>query len=407
VKNRLFRIFKWEYFWLCLILVATLVMHFSIILSPNQLVLDEQHYVKDARSIIADHVDQRPEHPPLAKLFIVAGIDAFGDNQYGWRIPSIIMGTIGIALFFFICRRLKLSRRAVNIATFLFAFENFTFLQASLAMLDVFFVTLTLAFFLLYLYREYILSGIFIGVAGVAKMFAAFAAPTIFIHWLFSKEKRSPWFVATIFLAPLSFLVLLPLFNYAITRSFENPISRIKEMLSLMSSLTFANTTHPALSRPWEWLLNYRPMAYWFGPYNQPIGPISDTTWIGGYTGAISPTIWLVMIPVVLYMIYRAAKVRNDAGIFGAAWFFSTFILWIPYSILTNRISFVFYIYPTIGALCLGLGMGFDELLAWVSSKARKIKIPVITGVSTYFVAHVVTVIVLTPIILFFVGKSI
>ena len=43
-------------------------------------------------------------------------------------------------------------------------------------MLDVFFVTLTLAFFALYLYRQYALSGIFIGLAALAKLFAAMAA---------------------------------------------------------------------------------------------------------------------------------------------------------------------------------------------------------------------------------------
>ena len=92
VKNTLSRFYKWEYFWLCLILVVTLAMHFSIITSVKEMVLDEQHYVKDAQNIIANHNDLRPEHPPLAKLFIVGGIDALGDNNWGWRVPSIIMG---------------------------------------------------------------------------------------------------------------------------------------------------------------------------------------------------------------------------------------------------------------------------------------------------------------------------
>jgi len=40
---------------------------------------DEQHYVPDARSILAGNGTQRLEHPPLAKLFIAAGIAIFGD----------------------------------------------------------------------------------------------------------------------------------------------------------------------------------------------------------------------------------------------------------------------------------------------------------------------------------------
>lgn len=376
------RVFKWEYFWLCVILVISLGTHFAIITIPNDLILDEQHYVKDARSIINTQTDQRPEHPPLSKLFIVGGIDALGDDPWGWRVPSILMGTIGILLFYFICRRLKLSLWAANIATFLLAFENFNFLMGSIAMLDVFYVTLMLAFFLLYLNREYLLSGVFIGLSALAKLYAALATPTLFIHWVFSRTRQSGWFTFTIIAAPVSFLTLMPLFDWAITRQFQNPISRVKEMLSLSGSLTFANTTHPALSRPWEWLLNYRPMAFWYTPH---------------YTGAISPSIWGLIIPIVLYMIYRAVK-GNDAGLFGFAWFFGTYLLWIPISIVTDRVSFIYYFYPTIGALCLGLGMGLNEAREWASSRTTKTKIPVMAGITALLLFHVASFIALTPV---------
>jgi dolichyl-phosphate-mannose-protein mannosyltransferase len=382
VKNALSRIYRWEYFWLCLIVIAVLAMHFSIINNPNDLVLDEQHYVKDARSIITTQVDQRPEHPPLAKLFIVGGMDVFGDNQWGWRFPSVIVGTIGIVLFYFICRRLKMSRTASSLATFLLGFETFTFLMSSLAMLDVFYVTLMLAFFLLYLYREYLLSGIFVGLSALAKLYGALGTPVILLHWLFTRTKHNRWFLLTVIAAPLSFVALMPLFDFAITHEFQNPIFRIKDMLSLSGSLTFANTVHPALSRPWAWLLNYNPMAFWYTPH---------------YTGAVSLTVWVVMIPVVLYILYLAVK-RNEAGLFGFSWFFGIFLLWIPISIVTDRVSFIYYFYPAIGALCLGLGLGLAQALEWVSVKSRKVKIPVTAGVVTFLVLHVVVFVILTPV---------
>ena len=255
---------------------------------------------------------------------------------------------------------------------------------ASIAMLDVFFVTLTLAFFLLYLYRQYLLSGIFIGLAALAKLYRGYGHPDFLIHWLFTKTRQTRWFALTILAAPISFVALLPLFNFAITRQFQNPLVRIKDMLTLSGSLTFANTTHPAMSRPWEWLLNYQPMAFWYTPH---------------YTGAVNLSIWVFMIPVVLYMIYRAVK-GNDAGLFGTAWFFGTFLLWIPISIFTNRISFVYYFYPTIGALCIGLGLGLNEALEWVSSKTRKIKVPVIAGIIAFFIFHLASFVILSPIFL-------
>jgi dolichyl-phosphate-mannose-protein mannosyltransferase len=417
VKKLLLRIFKWEYIWLCLIVIATLAMHFSIVDNVKDPILDEAHYAGyfgaehepvngDAYSIIQDHKDLRPEHPPLSKLFIVGGILALGDNPWGWRVPSIIMGTIGIGLFFFICRKLGMSRRAVNFATFLMAFENFSFLMASVAMLDVFFVTLMMAFFLLYLHRRYVLSGIFIGMSAVAKLFAATGTPTLLIHWLFTQQKSVPRpeitiypgvtvqtagsineghskrFIWTVILAPVSFLAWMALFDFSISRTFQNPLARVQEMLSLSGSLKFSNVVHPALSRPWSWLLNYEPMAFWYSPH---------------YTGAISLSVWIFMIPVVLYMLYRAAK-KNDAGLFGFAWFLGTFLVWIPISILTDRVSFIFYFYPTIGALCLGLGLGLNEALEWASSRRNRVKIPVVTAVIIFFLFHIANFVVLTSV---------
>jgi dolichyl-phosphate-mannose-protein mannosyltransferase len=404
VKKTFSRIIRWEYFWLCLILVITLALHFTIINGVKAPILDEVYYYGsapgstfgDGYSIIQNHKDLRPEHPPLGKLFVVAGIEAFGDNTFGWRVPSIIMGTLGIILFFLICRRLNMSRRATNIATFLLAFENFTFTLASIAMLDVFMMTLTLAFFLLYLYREYLLSGVFIGLAALSKLFAAMATPTLLIHWIFSKTKPSRWFALTIITAPISFVALMPLFDFAISRQFQSPVARIKDMLTLSGSLTFANTTHPSLSRPWEWVLNYIPMPFWFGPH------YPGNTWLGGYNGAISPTIWMVVIPIVLFMLYRAVK-GNEAGLFGFAWFFGTYILWIPISIATNRISFVYYFYPTVGALCLGLGLCIDDILIRISTRVGKVKISVMTGIGAFFLLHIASFIILAPV--FFPGK--
>ena len=382
IEDKVRRIYHWEYFWLLLIVVTTLIMHFSIINLPDALILDEQHYVKDANYIIENNQTQRTEHPPLAKLFIVGGIETLGDNPWGWRTPSILMGTIGIILFYLICRRLKLSRRAASIAAGLYGFENFTFLLSSLAMLDVYFVTFMLAFFLIYLYRQYVLSGIFIGLSTLAKLYAAMATPTLLIHWLFTKTKQSRWFILTVLVAPASFLALMPLFDFIITKQWQNPLTRVMEMLSLSGSLTFANTQHEALSRPWEWVLNFKPMAFYYTPH---------------YTGAISPSIWVLIFPVVLYMLYRAIR-RDEASLFGFAWFFSTYLLWIPISLLTNRISFIYYIYPTIGALCLGLGLGINQILEWIPLKRRKANKPILALIVIFFLFHAASFVILTPV---------
>ncbi len=401
MKHKLLRIIRWEYFWLCLMIFATLGMHFSIAGQIKTPILDECYYVGDyeqkigdldfgsAHDILANHHDPRPEHPPLGKLFIAAGIILFGDNAWGWRIPSVIMGTISIVLFFFICRRLGMSRLAVNLAVFLLCFENMTFMFSGVGMLDVFFVTLMLAFFLLYLYRQYILSGVFIGLSAAAKLYGVMGAPALLIHWIFTRRKHNRWFLATVITAPIAFIAAVALFDFVIAHKFVNPFTHIKDMLTLSASLTFYNVDHPNLARPWEWLLNYRPMAFAYTTFTP--------NWLGGYTAAVSLAIWPLMIPIVLYMTYRAVK-GSDAGLFGLAWFIGTFILWIPISMATNRVSFPFYFYPTMGALCIGLGMALSELIGWVSSKRKLIKIPVWAGIAIIILVHLATFVVLTPV---------
>ena len=69
--NRLLvRLGKWEYTWLCLLVLITLAGHFTLINQPNQLMFDEQYYVPDARAILSSHETLRLEHPPLGKLFV-------------------------------------------------------------------------------------------------------------------------------------------------------------------------------------------------------------------------------------------------------------------------------------------------------------------------------------------------
>jgi dolichyl-phosphate-mannose-protein mannosyltransferase len=100
---------------------------------------------------------------------------------------------------------------------------------------------------------------------------------------------------------------------------------------------------------------------------------------------------------LVLYMIWRAVR-GSDAGLFGFAWFVGTFVLWIPISIATNRVSFPFYFYPTIGALCIGMGMALAELIKWAAHRRKRVKIPIWAGISIIILVHLATLVVLTPV---------
>lgn len=387
IKRKLYRFYKWQYFWLFLIVIATLIMHFCIITNPGHPFFDEIHYVNDARSITENNTTTRAEHPPLGKLIIVGGIEIFGDNVWGWRVFSIIFGTATIIMFYFLCRRYNMSPTASNIATFLLAFENMTFVQASVAMLDVFYLTFMMAAFLLYACRKYISSGIAIGLSGLAKLNGLLALPAIGIHWIFSQRPRSWWFLLLILFAIISFLELMIVFDFAITREFSSvwdPFHRIKEMQSLSGSLTFATVTHPAASHPWEWVISYIPMAYWYMPH---------------FTGGISFTIWAMIIPTFIYMLFRAIK-GSDAALFGLSWFACTYLLWIPATLITDRVSYIFYFYSTIGAVCLGLGMALNQLLDYSrNGKITWLKRTALIFFILFIAAHLLSFIILSPVV--------
>jgi dolichyl-phosphate-mannose-protein mannosyltransferase len=468
IKKKLLRFYRWEYFWLCLIVLSTLIMHLCLVPDVQTVIFDEAHYVNDARNIIANASDLRPEHPPLGKLIIVAGeyifngfqspekdtgttvrqavnnistvidvsdasifkvgevinidkemmdvqsidtslnqitvkrgsysspatshtaqqaIFVFDDNPWGWRVLPILFGTATVAMLYFLCRKLNMSRSAASIATFIFAFENMTFVQNHIAMLDVFFLTFMMASFLLYVCRRYITSGIAIGLAGLAKLNGILALPTVIMHWFFTKQGRSRWFALTVLFAVVVFFEVMILCDFAITRNFatvKDPISRLAEMMNLTGSLTFQNVVHPAASPPWQWLIQYYPMTYYYLPH---------------YSGALSFTVWATVIPTFIYMVWRAFK-KSEAALFGVAWFTFSYLIWIPATIITDRVTYPFYFYPAIGAICLGLGMALQQALDYFrNGKITWLRRTLLVIFIVFLALHLFSFLVLSPLI--------
>ena len=332
--------------------LAFLGLHLVVIGQPAELMFDEVHYVKEARSILAGGGLLHPEHPSLGKLFICAGIRLFGDNPFGWRIFSVLFGVASILLFYLLCRRLAPKGAIPLLATFAFSFENLNFVQSSIAMLDVYSLTFMLASFWLYLRRNYLAAGLLLALSASAKLPGAFGALVIGAHFLLSRGKSEGYSGGIKFLlsAPLSFLALMPLFDLLATGQLLPPWERVRSMLSTSLSLTLETTTHGAISRPWEWIVIPRWVTYWCHPR---------------YLAAISWNLWVFIIPLMGYMSYRLR--RDNLCLFSLLWFAGTYLIWIPLELITHRIMFLFYFYPTIGALCLAAGLCLGGLwkLRW------------------------------------------
>ncbi|MDV2989083.1 MAG: glycosyltransferase family 39 protein [Dehalogenimonas sp.] len=320
-----------------------LAAHFAVVASPTTPFFDEKYYIVDARHIIAGDGTDRIEHPPLGKLIISSGILIFGDNPFGWRIMPVLFGAASIVLLYLICRRLNLGGRAAFFVTFLFALENLSFVQSGIAMLDVFSVTFMLASFYLYLRGNWLSSGVFIGLAGLAglaKLTGFLALPIIALHWLLTNRRKVRRFALSLAAAPAAYLAVLPLLDWVIWGKFINPVTETKTMLDVLSASTFANLPSEMLSRPWEWLTQIELITYWPEPH---------------YLAMLSPTLLLLWLPAAIYTV---AKLRDKApwALFAAVWFAGTYLLWIPATLITDRISYIFYLYPAVPAIALFTG---------------------------------------------------
>jgi predicted membrane-bound dolichyl-phosphate-mannose-protein mannosyltransferase len=101
------------------VLVIALVTRAVSLARPDgALILDEKYYVNAARVILGiaapadtygDHpkgLDPNTEHPPLAKILVAGSMAVLGDNLYGWRLPSVLLGMASVLLTYGISRRL-------------------------------------------------------------------------------------------------------------------------------------------------------------------------------------------------------------------------------------------------------------------------------------------------------------
>lgn len=348
-------------------------------------------------------------------------------DPFEWRFFPALFGVAAIILFYLICQRLTSNRYIPLIAVFIFAFENQSFVQSSVAMLDVFSLTFMLASFWLYLRGNYIGSGAVLALAALVKMSGILGGVVIFMHWffasgmarqlarfirgflrrLFSKDIASiprqmlklilralqrlicePMHshILSIFKVGISavvfFLALMPLLDYVAMGELEYPWDRIEFMQDQLSTLTFADTEHEALSHPWDWIISTESQWFWYNPTYE-----STPTW----------TVWGLIIPSMCLAFIGAIR-RHRLLLFSFFWFAGTYLTWYLILHLTDRVMFKFYFYPTVGTICLAIGFALWKILEIAhqkdSGRARwAIRIPVIA----YLIAHVVVFVIMSP----------
>ncbi len=123
-----------------LVFLVSLVAFAPAITGPGHVYFDETWYVPTARQWLADGQLLHPEHPPLAKMLIAAGIKLFGDNPLGWRVMPLLFGALTVTAVWLWAMALTANVALALYAAAITLVDGVIFVQSRIAMLDIFLI---------------------------------------------------------------------------------------------------------------------------------------------------------------------------------------------------------------------------------------------------------------------------
>ena len=268
-----------------LIALASLVLRLVNLGSTKGYIFDEVYYVDGARDLLKYGVEvsgSNPEfivHPPVGKWLIGAGIAIFGDNEFGWRFATALIGTLLILVFARLVHVLFYSPLLTTLGAALMALDGLLLVHSRTALLDLFLTFFVLIGVLLWHRDRHwwaaLAFGLALGCKWSAVYFIAVIALISLYRILVNMDVRDSLKLIAKKFAQYG---LLPIAVYIITwmgwfvsdrgwdrQSSSNPfiawLNYHTEMLSFHTGLT---ETHPYQANPWSWLVMGRPTSFFY-----------------------------------------------------------------------------------------------------------------------------------------------
>ena len=176
--------------WLLLILAFSAIVRFVNLGRPKELVFDEIYYVDAARDYLKYGVEIEKGtaefivHPPVGKWIIASGIKLFGDNSFGWRFSTALLGSISILFVYLIAKHLFKSERWALLSAGLVSLDGLHLVMSRTSLLDM-----TLMFFVLValyalLKENFWIAGFLFGLAFATKWSAIYYIAFFGIYYL-------------------------------------------------------------------------------------------------------------------------------------------------------------------------------------------------------------------------------
>lgn len=346
----------------------------------GSLIFDEWYYVNVARVILGipqsvgangqppyvnvpPGLDPNHEHPPLAKLLIALSTYLVGNNGYGWRIPSVIFGSIAVLVFYLLMKKIASYKMVPLIATFLFSFDNLVFVQSRIATLDIFALTFMLLGLYWYFSGHSRLSAIGMALSALTKItgLAGFLIIVI-VHATKFATGRSKgrawneffsWFEKYIAVYAVSLLLLLTIMD-RLWAGYSTPLEHIQYILSYSAALV-SQCPNGIISCPWQWLLNQIQIPYLVVSVQVTSGNVAHSYNSIDFLGAMNPAILYLTIPTMLYAAYSYHQKKSDLTLLSLVWFAVTYLPYYPAVIFEQRVTYLFYFLATVPAVCAAI----------------------------------------------------
>lgn len=350
---------------------------------PSKFYFDEVHYLPAARQYWALGKFVNREHPLLGKEIIGLGMHIFGDRPFGWRFFPVLAGALTLfaamrALWFASMSRFATIAYGVLLATGFFLFVN-----ARIAMLDIFMVCfVTVAYWqLAAAMREpehgrvhLIIAGIALGLALASKWNAAplVALPGLFFlvararagrRRLLLSERGGPVPGISLLEAAV-WLGALPLAVYTLTYipawffaeggigtrgGPANFVALHVEAVRLQESVV---KKHPYMSTWPQWVTNTRSIWYLYEPVD---GAQRGIVLIG------NPLTMLLALPALLWALVETIRKRTPATGAVVVLYALTLGFWI---VTAKPIQFLYHYFLPSMVLMAALALALDAIWA-------------------------------------------
>jgi hypothetical protein len=340
--------------------------------ADHVLVFDETYYVNAARVIAGVRlppgatyagapagVDPNSEHPQLAKLAIAGSIELFGDGPLGWRLGSVVFGTLAILGMFCLVRSAGGSRwLALGVAA-LIASDNLQVVHGRIGTLDVYALSAVIWAAAVYLRGRPIAAGVLIGVGAAFKEVAAYTLLVLaffealrFLQSRAGAARRALRVGACAATGSGAFVGLLAIMD-RIAAPYDpqthslvggGPLGHIEHILSFAAGQTSRPGPSGIASYPWEWLVDYKPIAYLYVNPKRPGDGFVGVHPAVHFLGVVSPPILLLALPAAALAGWRVRHgAATDRDALGLAWFLGTFAPFELLSLVFARTSYLYY----------------------------------------------------------------